>query len=89
MKPNSAEAWVGKANCLVDLDRGSEAEEAFKQALSYAPGYSEASLGLAGDLQGRRAKRDEAVRAYKAYLAQNPSGPDAEIARRNLKDLSE
>ena len=75
-------------NCLVDLDRASEAEEAFKQALTYAPGYSEASLGLAA-IYKSEGKRDEAVRAYKSYLAQNPSGPDAEMARRNLKDLSE
>jgi tetratricopeptide (TPR) repeat protein len=46
LDPRDADAWIGKAEALVQSDRRAEAADAFREALRVKPGYRAASLRL-------------------------------------------
>jgi tetratricopeptide (TPR) repeat protein len=81
-----ARPWLKLGWAAVDLGRFVEAQRAFQTALGIDAALAEAQFGLAEALKfsGRNA---EAVEAYKAYLALEPDGRDAAIARNAIAQL--
>lgn len=73
--PSSVKAKVGKARCLLYLNKLSEAEESYKEVLKQDPANESAMLGLARayNWQG---KYDLAADEYEKYLKSFPDQPD-------------
>jgi predicted Zn finger-like uncharacterized protein len=88
LQPNGVAAMTGTAYVLMDRRRPLAAIGLFKQALSNAPNFAPALFGL-GEAYRGQGDAAQAIDAYKRYLEQSPTGPDAPAARRQVKDLSE
>jgi tetratricopeptide (TPR) repeat protein len=67
LKPDLAEAWLGRGNVLDDLLRRDEAFAAYDKALSLRPGLAEAWLGR-GNASYDLARYDAALTAYDKAL---------------------
>ena len=85
-KPASGRAWLKLGWAASGLGKFGEASRAFQKALDVESGLSEAQFGLAESLRFS-GKKEEAIAAYQAYLAMDPSGKDANIAKNALKQL--
>jgi len=88
IEPEDPDALTGMAWCYLDMDQPDAAIATFKQVLTKAPRLSDAHMGIAEAYRQKGSKRD-AVKHYKAYLDIMPNGPDAEVAKRMLKDLGQ
>ncbi|MDP2341259.1 MAG: zinc-ribbon domain-containing protein [Deltaproteobacteria bacterium] len=86
MRPDVARPWLKLGWAAMDTGRHGEAQRAFKRALDVDSSLSEAQFGLAEALSFG-GKKPEALAAYKAYLAMDPSGKEANIAKRAIEQL--
>ena len=84
----SAEAWSGKAQALFDLDRTTEAEQAFRKALGIAGRFADAQIGLAEVLK-KEGKKAEAIKTYQKFIDDHPDDENVAAARNSIKSLSE
>ncbi len=84
--PSSAPALVGAGLCSLDGGRLDRARGQFLAALGVAPRHPEAMWSLA-EIARRQGQRQEAVRWYRRYLDDHPSGSYAAAARRQLEAL--
>ena len=78
-RPGGSEALTGMGFVQLDAGNASAALGYFRQASS--AGYGHAFIGL-GSAYRQMHDVDHALEAYESYLARNPSGPEASIARR-------
>jgi len=80
------DTWVGLGWCYSDLGETRNAIRAFEQAIAGNPNMSDAHIGLAESHRqaGHAAK---AIRHGEQYLRILPSGPDAALARRIIREL--
>ena len=86
LRPDVARPWLKLGWAAMDTSRHSEAQRAFKKALDADAGLSEAQFGLAEALRFA-GKKPEALAAFKAYLAMDPNGKEAGIARNAIQQL--
>jgi tetratricopeptide (TPR) repeat protein len=87
IRPKGAAAMVGLAYTQIDRGRTLLAVSLFKRAASADPSYAEALFGL-GEAYREEHRPDLAIEAFKRYLAAKPSGSDAEIAKRQIRELT-
>jgi predicted Zn finger-like uncharacterized protein len=85
-KPNALEAIMGLGYCDLDGEKFSSAVDQFKRAMAMSPGYGDAMIGLA-EAYKLRGDRKEALSWYKQYLAAQPTGSKATMAKNNIRDL--
>jgi predicted TPR repeat methyltransferase len=83
IKPDLAEAWLGRGNVLNLVGRYGEALSAYDKALAIEPDLTESWLGRAGALQELE-RRDEAIFAYQKARER---GCDAEFIQCMLASL--
>jgi predicted Zn finger-like uncharacterized protein len=86
IRPSSAKAHTGLGYVALEKGRPQLAVEHFQPAARQ--GNSAALIGL-GDAYRRLKKPREALKAYQGYLAREPSGAHANIARTQVERLSE
>ena len=86
--PASAEAWYNLANTWDDLGQPDAAVRAYETALRFAPDFADAhfNLGLCWEKLGAR---DRARPHWASYLALQPEGSSADLARRFLTSDAE
>lgn len=84
--PENVEALTGRGLCYLDLERYPPAEASFQAALGIDPRQPDALLGLAETYRWQ-GKKTDAIRYYEKYLASNPDGEEAEVARNALEEL--
>jgi tetratricopeptide (TPR) repeat protein len=85
-RSGGAEALTGLGYCELDRGRASKAVSLFKQALAHHPSHGPALFGL-GEAYREQGLRAMAVQSFKRYLAVSPAGRDADVARRQLRQL--
>jgi protein O-GlcNAc transferase len=78
LKPNLAEAWLGRGNALAGLGRYDEALAAYRKAISLKPDLGGPWLG---HLLSNMGRHDEALAAYDKALASKPSLTEALLGR--------
>jgi tetratricopeptide (TPR) repeat protein len=86
LRPGVARPWLKLGWASLDVSRYGEAERSFERALSIDANLAEAQFGLAESLRFA-GKKPEALAAYRAYVAMDPNGRDAGIARRVIEQL--
>jgi hypothetical protein len=86
-RPDGADALIGLAYVHLARGAGPKAVGLFKQVLEGDAGHAPALLGL-GEAYREQGMRAPAIGAFKKFLALHPSGPDAETARRAIRDLA-
>jgi predicted Zn finger-like uncharacterized protein len=86
LRPGVARPWLKLGWASLDVSRYGEAERSFARALSIDATLAEAQFGLAESLRFA-GKKPEALAAYRAYVAMDPNGRDAGIARRVIEEL--
>lgn len=86
LKPNDADALAGLGWAHLDLENPGAAIVAFNKILRHAPRFSDAHMGLA-EAYKLKGQKGLALKHYRKYLDILPSGPDANIARRMIKQL--
>jgi predicted Zn finger-like uncharacterized protein len=84
--PENVEALTGRGLCYLDLEQYPPAEASFQAALGVDPRHPDALLGLAETYRWQ-GKKTEAIRYYEKYLAANPDGEEAQVARNALEEL--
>ncbi|MBW1872674.1 MAG: tetratricopeptide repeat protein, partial [Deltaproteobacteria bacterium] len=86
LKAEDAAALTGKGLCFLDNGSNSAAINWFKRAIKSNSRYADAIMGLAESYkyQGNKLK---AVVYYQRYVDAFPHGPEASVAKRNLKEL--
>ena len=88
LEPTDPDALSGAGWCYVDLEQPDPAIATFKKVLANAPRFSDAHMGIAEAFRMKGMKRD-AAKHYQEYLTIMPSGEDADLARRMLKELGQ
>ncbi|MBI5511250.1 MAG: zinc-ribbon domain-containing protein [Deltaproteobacteria bacterium] len=88
VEPDDPDAMTGMGWCYVDMEQPDAAVATFKQVLANAPKLSDAHMGIAEAYRLKGSRRD-AIKHFQEYLNIMPNGPDAEVARRALKDLGQ
>ncbi len=88
MEPDDPDVHTGMGWCYLDMEEADAAVQSFKQALAIAPRFTDAHMGLAESYRLKGMKRD-AVKHYRSYLDILPDGPDAEVAKRMIDQLSQ
>jgi hypothetical protein len=83
MDPNSAVARTNLGFCLFDLHRYAQAIEVFEQTLERSPQHFDALYGLALAHQNL-GQRDEAIAAWRRYIAEAPDSTWKQQARNHL-----
>jgi tetratricopeptide (TPR) repeat protein len=86
IRPNSSQAHAGLGYVALEKGRPLLAAEHFMAAAR--AGNDDALIGL-GDAYRRLQRPRDALHAYQNYLAHNPSGSQASIARAQLERLGE
>jgi predicted Zn finger-like uncharacterized protein len=86
LKPEDSEALTGKGICFLDDGAYGAAINWFHRALKSNSRHADAIMGLA-EAYKYRGDNPQAVRFYQRYLEAFPAGPEAAVARRNLKEL--
>ena len=86
LRPDVARPWLKLGWAAIDLSRTSEAITAFRRALEINESLSEAQFGLAEALRFA-GRTSDAVAAYRTYLAMDPEGKDAAIAKNAILQL--
>ena len=86
MQPNGVAALSGVAYLYLDRQKPLAAISTFKRALGYSPEFAPALFGLA---EAYRAQGEigPAAENYRKYIGVAPGGPDANAARRQLKEI--
>jgi predicted Zn finger-like uncharacterized protein len=85
-RPEGVEAHIGLAYCFLDSEHYSLAIDRFQHVLRLSPGNGDALIGLA-ETYKVRVDNDRALDYYRQYLKAFPTGPKAEMARANVRDL--
>ncbi|KAK1548497.1 hypothetical protein Q3G72_007029 [Acer saccharum] len=85
--PQQMGALLGVGYTQLDLGAPAAAADAFNEALRLSSWQAEPHFGLAQALQAGHNNR-EAIAHYRRYLAIEPGGPHAAIARQMLEELS-
>jgi predicted Zn finger-like uncharacterized protein len=88
LRPDNVEALTGLGLVYLDMEQAVNAIAYFQKAVAANSRYSDAYMGLAEAYKARGQKRD-AVKNYQRYLELAPSGPEAPVAQRALKDLGQ
>ena len=83
LKPDLAEAWLGRGNVFTELKRYDEAFAAYDKALALKPDLAEAWLGR-GNVFTELKRHDEAFAAYDKALALKPDLAEAWLGRGNV-----
>jgi protein O-GlcNAc transferase len=78
LKPNLAEAWLGRGNALAGLGRYDEALAAYRKAISLKPDLGGPWLG---HLLSNMGRHEEALAAYDKALALKPGLTEALLGR--------
>jgi len=86
LKPEDIEALTGKGLCLLDNGSYGTAISWFRRALKKNPRFADAIMGLAESYK-YQGNTEQARIYYQRYLDVLPGGPEAAVARRNLKEL--
>jgi hypothetical protein len=86
-QPDGIDALVGLAYAQLDRGKMLEAIASFKQALDQDGSHARAVFGLAESYR-QQGNRSAALGTFKRYLKLQPSGADADIARRLVQDLN-
>jgi tetratricopeptide (TPR) repeat protein len=84
--PSSAQAHVGLGYVALEKNRPQLAVEHFLPAAR--AGRADALIGL-GDAYRRLGRTRDALKAYQGYLAKEPEGAQASIARAQIEKLAE
>jgi tetratricopeptide (TPR) repeat protein len=87
VRPGGVEALTGLGYCHLDHKEYGRAQASFRAALGISPRYGDAIIGLA-EAYRFQGQNQPALEAYQRYLDANPNGPKAEMARRQVKNLS-
>ncbi len=82
-KPDSVEAHTGMGYCFVDAKQFASAQSKFRTALRFSPRYEPALYGIA-EAYHQQGRKDDAIEAYKAYLAVYPGTSKAVKALERL-----
>ncbi len=85
-KPDGIEAQSGLGYCDLDSERFLAAVDRFKRVLSDVPNYGPALIGLAESYKVRGQKA-RSLEYYQRYVDAVPSGPRAEMAKKNIREL--
>lgn len=85
-RPDVARPRVAAGWAALDLGRKSDAMTSFRLAIALDDELAEAWFGLA-EAANFSARREDAADAYRRYLELEPSGKDADVARRALAAL--
>ncbi len=88
LRPNGTEALTGMGYVALDQRELSTAASYFRQALGTNRRYPEALIGL-GETYASQGQYQQAVDIYNEYLQYFPSGPHANLARRQVEALQE
>jgi protein O-GlcNAc transferase len=83
IRPDLAEAWLGRGNVLTELKRRDDALAAYDRALSIKPDLAEAWLGRGNVAWGLK-RYEEALAAYDKALAIKADIEGAWIGRGNV-----
>jgi tetratricopeptide (TPR) repeat protein len=86
LQPNDVKAFTGRGYSYFDLGQLGNALKSFRQALKSNPRHGPAIIGLA-EVYKDRGDTGSAIEFYQRYLEVLPSGPEAALAERNIKDL--
>ncbi len=86
LKPEDIEALTGKGLCLLDNGSYGMAITWFRRALKKNPRFADAIMGLAESYK-YQGNTEQARIFYQRYLDVLPGGPEAAVARGNLKEL--
>lgn len=85
-EPGNVEALTAKGYCYLDMGMNLAAVRWFRKALEANPRFAAAIMGIA-EAYKYHGDTKNAIVYYQKYLEVRPSGPEANIARRNLDDL--
>ncbi len=88
MDDTDPEAHTGLGWAYVDMEEPDAAVQAFKAALKLASRFTDAHMGLAEAYRMKGMKRD-AIKHYRQYLDILPDGPEADVAKRMIEQLSQ
>lgn len=86
LRPDGGAALAGKGWCYLDAGSNAAAVLWFGKALKADPRNAAALMGMA-EAQKYQGNKKKARHYYQRYLELHPNGPDAAVARRNLKEL--
>jgi len=86
-QPDGVDALVGLAYAQLDGGKMQEAITSFKRALDKDDSHARAVFGLAESYR-QKGNRSAALATFKRFLKLQPSGADADIARRLVQDLN-
>jgi hypothetical protein len=86
-QPDGIDALVGLAYAELDRGKMQEAIGSFKRALHQDGSHARAVFGLAESYR-QQGNRSAALATFKHFLKLQPSGGDADIARRLVQDLN-
>jgi predicted Zn finger-like uncharacterized protein len=86
LKPEDVEALNGKGLCHLDNGSYGMAITWFRRALKKNPRFADAIMGLAESYK-YQGNKEQARTYYQRYLDVLPGGPEAAVARRNLKEM--
>jgi tetratricopeptide (TPR) repeat protein len=85
--PTDVAGLVGAGGCYLAMGQTAAGLEAFEAAVRQAPWQAEPHFGLAEACRLAERRRD-AINHYRRYLAIDPGGVHAPVARQMLEDLS-
>jgi cytochrome c-type biogenesis protein CcmH/NrfG len=87
LKPTGGEALTGLGYAQLDRGKTAQAGALFNQVLEREHTNAPALFGL-GEVYREQGRRDFAVQTFRQYLKLKPSGRDADIARRQIQQLT-
>jgi len=87
-QPDNVDALTGRGLCYFELGQYAPAETSFQRALQLDLEHPDAIMGLA-ETYRQQGKKTQAVELFERYLAVNPNGEEAAVARNALSQLKE
>ena len=87
VQPDGVDALVGLAYAQLDRGKMQDAIGSFKRALEEDGSHARAVFGLAESYR-QQGNRSAALASFKRFLRLQPSGADADIARRLIQELN-